>query len=88
MSHERKLLCAGCGKAIPQGESYFVLRHLDGGAARGYYHTRSGIMGDSSADAPETPTASDIASVETWLGTPGEAGSGTFAVGLCQLQIR
>lgn len=45
-----------------------------------------GIMNIADVVHPEKPSASDIASVETWLGTPGDTGVGTFAVGLCQLQ--
>lgn len=51
-------------------------------------HSGGGIMDVSDALHPEGPIASDIESVETWLGTPGDSSAGTFAVGLCQLKAR
>jgi hypothetical protein len=60
------------------GHAFFFAQHSG----------NDGIMIDFDANRPEKPIASDIASLETWLGEPGEAGAGTFAVGLCQLRTR
>lgn len=67
----------GAGNVINHeaGHAFFYLKHSG----------NDGIMIDFDFDRPERPIASDIASVETWLGEPGEMGAGTFAVGLCQL---
>jgi len=70
----------GAGNIINHeaGHAFFYAKHAG----------NNGIMIDFDANRPEKPNASDIASLETWLGTPGEMGAGTFAVGLCQLQVR
>jgi hypothetical protein len=76
------------GEVFPEIGPIHLINHESGHAFFYATHTGSGVMGDLSADPPERPTAGDIASLETWLGNPGEMGAGTFAVGLCQLQVR